>query len=72
MRFMLGMAFTLLLAGAASAQPGSMNFTVKNCTDCDVSNKSCRAACDGLGGPCFAACNDTRRICVRQHCTIAH
>jgi hypothetical protein len=71
MRFILGIAFTLILAGAASAQ-SPMSFTIKSCTDCHVSNKSCRAACDGLSGPCVAACNDTRRICVRRFCTIAH
>ena len=71
MRFILGIAFTLILVGAASAQINSMS-SIKNCADCTLGNQSCRAACDGSGGPCVAACNDTRRICVRQHCTIAH
>jgi hypothetical protein len=72
MRFILGIAFLLLLAGAASAQSPMSTLAIKSCTDCHVSNKSCKAACDGLSGLCVAACNDTRRICVRQYCTIAH
>jgi len=40
MRFILGIAFSLIVAGAAPAQ-SPMSFTIKSCTDCHVSNKSC-------------------------------
>jgi hypothetical protein len=71
MRFILGIAFPVVIL-VGGVRPISDESPTKSCAGCYDSDNSCRAACDGLNGPCVVACKNAGRICIRRHCILAH
>jgi hypothetical protein len=78
MRLILGVAFALMLAGSAFAEPNSANFKVQDgkiilaqsnnaCASCTFSHTACRARC-GSDRACLGACDANFRLCIQKYC----